>query len=99
VIRLNEEWKELLRQYKQQHRDPRNQACHRIGIPLIAGSFPVGATVVGLPVAASMFTAGWAIQFLGHYFEGNDPSFFGDRRNLAIGLLWWLEKAGIQVAK
>lgn len=95
MIRLNAEWQALLDQYKKDHADPRNQACHRIGIPLILSSFPVGATVVGIPLAATLFTVGWGFQFAGHYFEGNDPSFFGDRRNLAVGVLWWLQKQGI----
>lgn len=97
MIRLNREWSQLLAGYKEQHRDPRNQACHRIGIPMIAASFPVGATIVGLPLAAGLFTVGWAFQFLGHHFEGNDPAFFGDRRNLLVGLVWWLQKSGVPV--
>lgn len=97
MIRLNAEWQSLLDDYKRGHADPRNQACHRVGIPMIVASFPVGATVIGLPLAASMFTVGWGIQFLGHWFEGNDPAFFGDRRNLAVGVLWWLEKSGLKV--
>lgn len=99
MIRLNEEWTRLLEEYKREHADPWNQACHAVGIPLIAASFPVGATGVGLPVAAGMFTAGWAFQFLGHFFEGNDPAFFGDRRNLLVGLIWWLDKRGFPFEK
>lgn len=98
MIRLNEEWSQLLSDYQKAHQDPRNQACHKIGIPLIAGSFPVGATVVGLPLAAWMFGVGWGFQFAGHYlFEKNDPAFFGDKRNLIVGLIWWLQKAGMPV--
>ncbi len=97
MIRLNPEWTKLLADYKEQHSDPRNQACHRIGIPMIAASFPVGATIVGLPLAAGLFTVGWGFQFLGHHYQGNDPAFFGDRRNLLVGLLWWLQKSGLPV--
>lgn len=97
MIRLNQEWSALLRDYKAQHTDPRNQACHRIGIPLIAASFPVAATLIGLPVAAGLFTVGWGFQFLGHHYEGNDPAFFGDRRQLLVGLIWWLQKSGVRV--
>jgi uncharacterized membrane protein YGL010W len=70
-----------------------NQACHKVGIPLIAASFPVGVTVVGLPLAAGMFTVGWTFQFVGHVFERKKPSFVSDKRSLVIGLLWWAEKA------
>ena len=53
-----------------------------IGIPMIVASLPISATVVGLPLGATLFTVGWGFQFLGHWFEGNDPAFFGDRRSL-----------------
>ena len=83
--------------YEQDHQDPRNQLCHRVGIPLIAASFPVGATVVGLPLAIGMFSVGWAFQFVGHVFEGKPPSFVSDKRNLIVGLLWWAKKSGVSV--
>ncbi len=97
MIRLNREWSELYESYKLDHQDPRNQACHAVGIPLIAASIPVGATVVGLPLAAAMFTTGWAFQFAGHYFEGKKPSFVEDKRALLVGLMWWLDKRGLKV--
>lgn len=99
MLRLNEEWSALLDSYKDQHQDPRNQRCHRIGIPMILASFPVGATIVGLPLAATLFTVGWGFQFAGHHFEGNDPAFFSDPRQLVIGALWWLEKQGLPISK
>jgi len=97
MLRLNAEWSELMRTYEAEHADPRNQACHRVGIPLIALSLPVAATVVGLPLAAAMFTSGWAFQFVGHYFEGTKPSFVRDRRYTVVGLLWALRKNGVRV--
>jgi uncharacterized membrane protein YGL010W len=97
MIQLNPSWTRLLHKYQDDHRDPRNQACHKIGIPLIALSLPVGATIVGLPLAASMFTVGWGFQFVGHAFEGKKPSFVDDKRSLLIGLLWCIEKYGIHI--
>ncbi len=97
LLALNEEWTRLMRSYEQDHQDPRNQACHKIGIPLIAASLPVGATVVGLPLAAAMFTTGWTFQFVGHYFEGKKPSFVEDKRALVVGLLWWMKKTGVPI--
>jgi len=97
AIRLGSEWTDLMHRYEDDHADPRNQACHRVGIPLIAASLPVGATVVGLPLAATMFTVGWGFQFVGHYFEGKKPSFVDDKRNLIVGLLWWLKKSGMSI--
>ncbi len=92
-MRLNAEWSRLLASYKDDHRNPVNQACHKVGIPLIAASIPVGATVLGLPLAAGMFTVGWTFQFVGHAFEGKKPSFVDDKRALVVGLLWWAEKS------
>ena len=97
MIQLNSEWTGLMNQYEADHSDPRNQMCHRVGIPLIAASFPVGATIVGIPVAAGMFATGWAFQFVGHYFEGKKPSFVNDKRNLLVGLLWFMKKSGVNV--
>ncbi len=96
-MRLDAEWTDLMRKYEADHSDPRNQVCHQVGIPLIAASFPVGATIIGLPLAAAMFTTGWTFQFVGHYFEGKKPSFVDDKRNLVVGLLWWLKKSGAPI--
>lgn len=38
--------------------------------------------------AAAIFTAGWALQFLGHKFEGMKPAFFDDVMQLVIGPLF-----------
>jgi uncharacterized membrane protein YGL010W len=99
MIQLNREWSELFESYRNDHSDPRNQACHKIGIPLILASFPVGLTVVGIPLAATMFTVGWGFQFAGHYFEGKPPSFVDDKRSLVIGALWCLEKYGLKLTE
>lgn len=98
-IRVNDEWAALMRQYADDHQNPINQACHRVGIPLVAGSVPTALTVVGLPVATAMWTTGWAFQFVGHAFEGKKPSFTRDPRNLFVGVLWWLEKSGVRVER
>jgi uncharacterized membrane protein YGL010W len=95
MLRLNTEWSKLLASYKADHQDPRNQTCHAIGIPMIAASIPIGATVVGLPLAAWLFTVGWGFQFAGHYMEGTSPAFLSDRRQLLVGLVWWAEKQGV----
>lgn len=97
MIQLNQEWTELFRKYKEDHQDPRNQACHKIGIPLILASLPLGATVVGLPLAAALFTTGWTFQFIGHAFEGKKPSFVDDKRSLLVGAAWCFEKYGLKL--
>lgn len=99
AIELNEEWSQLMAQYKEDHQDPRNQFCHSIGIPMIAASIPVGATIVGLPLAVPMFTVGWGFQFVGHMFEGKKPSFVDDKRQLFVGLAWWSQKVGLKIVR
>lgn len=96
-IRLNENWSALMRQYRADHRDPRNQFCHSIGIPLIVTSLPLGASVVGLPLAVPLFVVGWGFQFTGHFFEHKKPSFFEDPRQLLIGVMWWAQKMGLKL--
>src|SRR4051812_29917203 len=96
-MRLNREWTALLENYKEQHKNPRNQACHAVGIPMVLASLPIGATIIGLPVAATLFTVGWGFQFAGHAFEGNSPAFFADKRNLIVGALWWMQKVGAPI--
>lgn len=96
-VRLNRDWTQLFEKYKSDHQDPRNQACHKIGIPMIVASLPIGATIVGLPLAATLFTVGWTFQFVGHFFEGKKPSFVDDKRSLVVGAVWCLEKYGLKV--
>ena len=37
-----------------------------------------------------MFVGGWALQFLGHYYEGKKPAFLKNGLHLLIGPLWIL---------
>jgi uncharacterized membrane protein YGL010W len=96
-IQLNEDWSRLFEKYRQDHQHPMNKRCHRIGIPLILSSIPVGATIIGLPLAATMFTVGWGFQFAGHFFEGKKPSFVDDKRSLLIGAMWCFEAFGCKI--
>lgn len=96
-ITLNEEWTDLLDSYKNDHQDSRNQLCHSIGIPMIAASLPLGASIIGLPLAIPLFGVGWGFQFAGHLFEGKKPSFVDDKRQLLIGAAWWTQKIGLDV--
>jgi uncharacterized membrane protein YGL010W len=41
-----------------------------------------------LGLAAVIFVAGWALQFLGHKYEGLKPAFYDDVMQLAIGPLF-----------
>jgi uncharacterized membrane protein YGL010W len=55
------------------------------GAAEIAGRASLGVT---LAWAFGIFTAGWAIQFVGHKFEGMKPAFFDDAKQLLIGPLF-----------
>jgi uncharacterized membrane protein YGL010W len=96
-MHLDSTWTALMHAYEAQHEDARNRRCHRIGIPLIAASLPIGATVVGLPLAIPMLAVGCAFQGIGHLFEGKNPAFVDDPRNVLVGLLWWLRESGAPI--
>ena len=51
----------------------------------VSARFPTGGT---LGIALAVFTVGWALQFLGHKYEGMKPAFFDDVRQLSIGPLF-----------
>ncbi len=91
-VKLNREWSRVLASYKDDHQNPMNRAFHMVGVPMIVASIPVAATVVGIPIAAGLFTVGWTFQFVGHVFEGKKPSFVNDKRSLIAGALWAAEK-------
>jgi uncharacterized membrane protein YGL010W len=51
----------------------------------IVARVPAGTA---LGVAGGVFVAGWALQFLGHKFEGMKPAFYDDLMQLLIGPLF-----------
>ena len=40
-----------------------------------------------------MFVVGWAIQFVGHYYEGRKPAFADDIRGLLVGPMFVVGEA------
>jgi uncharacterized membrane protein YGL010W len=92
-----EDW---LQQYEQSHQHPVNRHCHSVGIPLIVLSLAAAVPALAMPeiawVAGTLFVVGWALQFLGHAFEGKPPEFFKDWRFLFVGVRWWLWKMRTQ---
>lgn len=82
-----------LEQYASEHTQLGTKLTHFVGIPLIVGSLPT--VFVNPPLAAGMFTGGWALQFIGHaVFEKKKPSFFADPYYLLVGPLWVAIEAG-----
>jgi uncharacterized membrane protein YGL010W len=91
--RTSEEW---VAQYATSHQHPVNRICHTFGIPMIVVSIvlvPVArAGVLSWWAPAALFLIGWALQFVGHAFEGKPPEFLKDWRFLFVGLRWWVAK-------
>ncbi|WP_347903160.1 Mpo1-like protein [Pseudomonas purpurea] len=46
------------------------------------------STFVWLASGVAMFVMGWAIQFVGHYYEGRKPAFVDDVTGLIVGPLF-----------
>jgi uncharacterized membrane protein YGL010W len=55
------------------------------GASEVTARFSTGAVLV---IALAVFVVGWALQFLGHRYEGMKPAFFDDVRQLIIGPLF-----------
>ena len=89
-------WDEWIDEYSESHQHPVNKLTHAFGIPMIAVSLlliPVAFLEEGMwRNALVLFLLGWALQFVGHSFEGKPPEFIKDYRFLFVGLRWWFEK-------
>ena len=83
-------------EYALSHTHPVNRTLHSFGIPMIALSVLLflGCFLVGSLwwVATALFVVGWALQFVGHYYEKKPPEFLRDPRFLFVGLRWWFAK-------
>jgi uncharacterized membrane protein YGL010W len=51
-------------------------------------------TALWLGAGVGLFVIGWAIQFLGHAWEGRKPAFVDDLVGLAVGPLFVVAEAG-----
>ena len=52
---------------------------------LLAHGLPAGGTVAWLAWGLGLFTLGWSLQFVGHYYEGRKPALLDDLGALAVG--------------
>ncbi len=55
--------------------------------------FAAQPTAVWLAWGIGLFVLGWAIQFLGHYYEGKKPAFVDDLVGLLVGPLFLTAEA------
>lgn len=73
---------EWIAQYSLSHQHPANRLLHTLGIPMIVVSLVLAIAALAMPslwpIAGVLFVAGWALQFLGHAFEGKPPEFLRD---------------------
>jgi len=87
---------EWIDRYSESHQNRVNRAFHLIGIPVITLSVILAGALFFRrdfwPVPTALFVAGWALQFIGHAFEGKPPEFLHDWRFLFVGLRWWAMK-------
>ena len=81
----------FMEDYKAKHTHPLNRLTHSIGIPLIVVSLPL--FLFSWRWALALFVAGWILQFVGHWIEGNQPAFFRNPVYLLIGPLWIVRRA------
>ena len=69
-----------------------------LGLWLWAGqALAVASTSVWLGAGIGLFVIGWAIQFVGHYYEGRKPAFVDDIAGLIIGPLFVVAEAGFML--
>ena len=61
---------------------------------VLGATCAAGTAIAAMPApmwaatTAGLFVGGWALQFLGHYFEGRKPAFLDDLRGLLDGPLF-----------
>jgi len=61
---------------------------------VLGASYALGTAIAALPLplwagaAGSLFVGGWALQLVGHAFEGKKPAFLDDLRGLLDGPLF-----------
>jgi uncharacterized membrane protein YGL010W len=62
---------------------------------LILAALPLGQldTTPWLAWSLGAFVVGWAIQFVGHYYEGKKPAFVDDLRGLLVGPMFVVGEA------
>jgi uncharacterized membrane protein YGL010W len=66
---------------------------------VLAATCAAGSAIAAMPLpiwaptAAGLFVGGWALQFVGHMFEGRKPAFLDDLRGLLDGPLFLIAEA------
>jgi uncharacterized membrane protein YGL010W len=64
---------------------------------LLGAWFAAQTTALWLEGASFFFVVGWAIQFVGHIFEGKKPAFVDDLVGLLVGPLFVVAELGFML--
>lgn len=70
---------------------------------VLGATCAAGTAIAMLPLplwaatAGGLFVGGWALQFVGHFFEGKKPAFMDDLRGLLDGPLFLVAEAAFAV--
>ena len=66
-----------------------------VNLVLILAALPLGQldTATWLAWSLGAFIVGWALQFVGHYYEGKKPAFVDDLRGLLVGPMFVVGEA------
>ncbi len=59
----------------------------------LAQAFGMMSTPVWLAIGMGAFVLGWALQFVGHYYEGKKPAFVDDISGLFVGPMFVVAEA------
>ncbi|MCA9542634.1 MAG: DUF962 domain-containing protein, partial [Myxococcales bacterium] len=90
---LKERFAVSIEHYDATHQHPTNRVLHTVGIPMIVGGFVgmLGAPRFSPPwwIANGSWTAGWALNFIGHgLYEKGEPAFATDPLGPIAGPVW-----------
>ena len=90
---LKERFEISIAHYDETHQHPTNRVLHTIGIPMILGGFVglLAAPRYSAPwwVSNGSWTAGWALNFIGHgLYEKGEPAFASDPLGPIAGPVW-----------
>lgn len=80
-----------MEKYEHEHHNGWNKLLHGIGIPVIF----LGVILLVMMQwrwGIGAFVGGWAMLFLGHKIEGNNPAFFQGPIYFLVGPLWVLKE-------
>jgi hypothetical protein len=96
---LSDRWERAISFYESTHEHPVNRKLHVIGIPMILGG--AAGLLMFRPyrplwfIAASSFTAGWLLNFIGHgVYEKKAPAFADDPLSFLAGPVWDFKYGG-----